>query len=85
MLSGETCARTCTVADQPGRYRHIFYPCIPYERNEFEEANNHYNCPIVTSYPENIKNNMDAIVQDEVNFITSVSFLRKAKRRSAIV
>ena len=39
----------------------IFYPCIPYERNEFPDSNNHYNCPIVTSYPENIKNNMDAI------------------------
>ncbi len=41
----------------------IFYPSIPYERNEFADANNHYNCPIVTSYPENIKNNMDAIVR----------------------
>ena len=49
--------------------QNIFYPSIPYERNEFEEANNHYNCPIVTSYPENIKNNIDAIVQGEVNFI----------------
>ena len=26
----------------------IFYPCIPYERNEFPDSNNHYNCPIVT-------------------------------------
>ena len=49
--------------------KHIFYPSIPYERNEFRDANNHYNCPIVTSYPENIKNNMDAIVQGEVDFI----------------
>ena len=32
----------------------IFYPCIPYERNEFPDAVNHYNCPIVTSYAENI-------------------------------
>ena len=48
---------------------HIFYPSIPYERNEFEDANNHYNCPIVTSYPENIKNNIDAIVNGEVDFI----------------
>ena len=47
----------------------IFYPSIPYERNEFEEANNHYNCPIVTSYPENIKNNIDAIVKGEVTFL----------------
>ena len=34
----------------------IFYPCVPYERNEFPDAVNHYNCPIVTSYAENIKN-----------------------------
>ena len=39
----------------------IFYPCIPYERNEFPDSNNHYNCPIVTSYAENIKNNVDEI------------------------
>lgn len=49
--------------------RHIFYPSVPYERNEFEYANNHYNCPIVTSYPENIKNNIDAIVNGDVDFI----------------
>ena len=49
--------------------RHIFYPSVPFERNEFEEANNHYNCPIVTSYPENIKNNMDPILRGEVDFI----------------
>ncbi|MCP1101635.1 putative CoA-substrate-specific enzyme activase [Aequitasia blattaphilus] len=49
--------------------KNIFYPCIPYERNEFEDANNNYNCPIVTSYPENIKNNIDAIVNKEVNFM----------------
>ena len=47
----------------------IFYPSIPYERKEFKEANNHYNCPIVTSYPENIKNNIDAIVNGEVDFL----------------
>ena len=47
----------------------IFYPSIPYERQEFAEANNHYNCPIVTSYPENIKNNIDAIINHEVDFL----------------
>ena len=47
----------------------IFYPSVPYERQEFAEANNHYNCPIVTSYPENIKNNMDPIVNHEVEFL----------------
>ncbi len=47
----------------------IFYPCIPYERKEFDEASNNYNCPIVTSYPENIKNNVDDINQGKVRFI----------------
>ena len=32
----------------------IFYPCVPYEHKEIEKTNNHYNCPIVTSYAENI-------------------------------
>lgn len=47
----------------------IFYPSIFYERNEFEEANNHYNCPIVTSYSENIKNNVEEIGRGEVKYI----------------
>ena len=34
-----------------------------------QTADNHYNCPIVTSYPENIKNNIDAIVNGEVDFM----------------
>ena len=46
----------------------IFYPCIPFERKEFADANNHYNCPIVTSYAENIKNNMDEITSGKVKF-----------------
>ncbi|MGN0366453.1 MAG: acyl-CoA dehydratase activase-related protein [Suilimivivens sp.] len=44
----------------------IFYPALFYERNEFEDANNHYNCPIVTSYSENIKNNVEEIGRGEV-------------------
>ncbi len=47
----------------------IFYPAIPYERNEFPDANNHYNCPIVTSYSENIKNNVDDITSGKVRFL----------------
>ena len=43
----------------------IFYPALFYERNEFADANNHYNCPIVTSYSENIKNNVEEIGRGE--------------------
>lgn len=47
----------------------IFYPCIPYEIMEDKEANNHYNCPVVTSYPEVIKNNMDELKKNNVKFM----------------
>ncbi len=47
----------------------IFYPCIPYEMNETKESNNHYNCPIVTSYSENIKNNMEEIEEHSITYI----------------
>lgn len=39
--------------------RWIFYPSINYEREEDKTAANHYNCPIVATYPEVIANNMD--------------------------
>ncbi len=48
--------------------KYIFYPCIPYERNEFGDAVNHYNCPIVTSYAENIKNNVDELGDPSITF-----------------
>ncbi|SCY66564.1 2-hydroxyacyl-CoA dehydratase [Butyrivibrio sp. INlla14] len=44
----------------------IFYPGLFYEREEVEGATNHYNCPIVTSYSENIKNNVEAITNGSV-------------------
>jgi len=47
----------------------IFYPCIPYERKETPDANNHYNCPIVTSYAENIKNNVEEIRTEKIHFM----------------
>ena len=47
----------------------IFYPCIPYERNETPDAGNHYNCPMVTSYAENIKNNVEELAEEHVNFM----------------
>ena len=47
----------------------IFYPCIPYERNEDPSAVNHYNCPIVTSYAENIKNNVEELNDPDIRFM----------------
>ena len=47
---------------------YIFYPCVPYERNETPEAGNHYNCLMVTSYAENIKNNVESLTDHKVHF-----------------
>ncbi len=48
--------------------KYIFYPSIPYERKEVEGVGNHYNCPIVTSYPENIKNNVEELKDSSIDF-----------------
>ena len=48
----------------------IFYPCIPYEYKEDNKANNHYNCPIVTSYPQVIKNNIDELNIEGIKYIS---------------
>jgi len=44
----------------------IFYPCIPYNRQEDKDSGNHYNCPVVTSYPQTIKANMDILNTNRV-------------------
>jgi predicted CoA-substrate-specific enzyme activase len=47
----------------------IFYPCIAYTMLEDPAANNCYNCPIVTSYPENIKANMGILREKDIVFL----------------
>ena len=47
----------------------IFYPCMPYSRKEFKDSNNRYNCPIVISYSEVLKNNIEELKAEDVKFI----------------
>ncbi len=61
----------------------IFYPGIYYEREEVKGATNHYNCPIVTSYPENIKNNVEAITSG--NMKLRAPFLSFASMDTALI
>lgn len=42
----------------------VFYPSINFELMEDENANNHYNCPIVAMYPEVIAGNMDDLLAE---------------------
>ncbi len=47
----------------------IFHPCVFYEHQENSSAQNHFNCPIVVSYPENLKNNVEAVANGDVKYI----------------
>ena len=47
----------------------IFYPCVFYERQETPQAQNHFNCPIVVSYSENLKNNVESIVEGKLRYL----------------
>ena len=58
--------------------KRIFYPGIPYERKDIMAADNNYNCPIVASYTENIKNNVEELKTENIEFINP--FLSLADR-----
>ena len=47
----------------------IFYPCMPYSRKEYKKADNHYNCPIVISYSEVLKNNVDELKEKNIKYL----------------
>lgn len=44
--------------------KRIFYPSINYEVKEDINTSNHYNCPIVATYPEVISKNMDDVFEE---------------------
>lgn len=46
----------------------IFYPGVVFEREESKNADNHFNCPIVQSYPDVIRNNVDDIREGKVDY-----------------
>ena len=47
----------------------IFYPCMPFSRKEYKKADNKYNCPIVISYSEVLKNNVENLKKENIKFI----------------
>ncbi|MBR2215680.1 MAG: 2-hydroxyacyl-CoA dehydratase [Selenomonadaceae bacterium] len=59
----------------------IFYPCEPY--NMVDEAHknaNHFNCPVVASYAENIRGNMDILREKNITFIQPFLPINDPKR-----
>ena len=47
----------------------IWMPCIRWERQEDDSATNHYNCPIVMSYPQALGLNVDELAAPGVEYL----------------
>jgi predicted nucleotide-binding protein (sugar kinase/HSP70/actin superfamily) len=47
----------------------IFFPCATYERREFVDADDHYNCPIVAYYPQVLEKNVDRLRESGVRYL----------------
>ena len=60
--------------------KHIFYPCITHEKKEDTFANNHYNCPVVISYSEVIKNNVEGLRENNITYINPFISLNNKKK-----
>ena len=58
----------------------IFYPDIVYEQHEFKDADNYFNCPIVVSYPEVIKNNVEDLRSGDITYLNPFFNLAKPKK-----
>ena len=62
----------------------IFYPCEPYNMvDDKHPSENHYNCPIVASYAENIRGNMDILREKHIDFLQPFLPINDEKRMAA--
>lgn len=61
----------------------IFYPSVVYEKREYEEADNYFNCPIVISYSEVIKNNIDGL--KDVRYIAPFVTMNQDDKLSKVI
>ncbi|MDO3411121.1 acyl-CoA dehydratase activase-related protein [Saccharibacillus sp. CPCC 101409] len=47
----------------------IFYPSLPRERSETKGADDHFNCPVVSSYPQVLGANVDSLQGGKVRYL----------------
>ncbi|MBQ4132789.1 MAG: 2-hydroxyglutaryl-CoA dehydratase, partial [Desulfovibrionaceae bacterium] len=62
--------------------KHIFYPCIPREEKEDHTADDSYNCPVVSGYPEVLRLNMGIL--EEKGVTLHCPFLQMGKFNSVL-
>lgn len=60
--------------------KNIFFPCVVLERHEFPDADSNFNCPIVTSYPDILRLNIDALKEQNVRLFTPFLGLHKSEK-----
>jgi predicted CoA-substrate-specific enzyme activase len=58
--------------------RTIFYPSVSYEQELVDGADNHYSCPVVSGYPQVIRNNVEQLREQGVRYLDP--FLNLANR-----
>ncbi|CAH2214804.1 2-hydroxyacyl-CoA dehydratase [Tepidibacter aestuarii] len=63
----------------------IFYPCVFYEKKEFDHSDNNLNCALVISYPEVIKSNMEILKKKNIEFIDPFVTLDNKKALSKVL
>ena len=57
----------------------IFYPCLPFEMPADYRTDNHYNCPLVGTYPEVLRLNIDLLRENDVKLI--MPFLNMSNKK----
>lgn len=58
----------------------IFYPATVYEQIEYRDSDNNFNCPVVSGYPEVIKNNVEQVREKQINFIHPILTIEEKDR-----
>lgn len=58
----------------------IFYPAVTHEYKEDKTADNNYNCPVVISYSEVIKNNLEDLRTKNIHYINPFLSLNNKER-----
>ncbi|GAA0236097.1 2-hydroxyacyl-CoA dehydratase [Metaclostridioides mangenotii] len=64
--------------------KNIFYPSVTNENKEDQNSDNFYNCPVVISYSEVIKNNVEELRTENINYMNpfiSLNDKEKLKKR----
>ncbi|MBI5326129.1 MAG: 2-hydroxyacyl-CoA dehydratase [Ignavibacteriae bacterium] len=62
----------------------IFYPIVTFEKNEFPETSNCYNCPVISGYPDVIRSSIEPEKKYKVKFDTpNINFKNPGLLRNA--